>query len=430
VLRIFGSVEEGEAGTVFVLLLNLFVLLFTYYLLKTAREPLILSMGGAEMKSYAAAAQALALVVFVPAYGWLSTRMEPSRLIIVMGLFFGATVEGFYLASLAQVPYLGFAFFVWLGIFSNAAVALFWSYASDLYGPAAGERLFPVIAIGAAAGSPIGSGVAERLFASGMSPYDMMHVGAVLLGVQVALYVIVERRTRGTRGTWHRAPAPPRSGGGGFTGFGLVMRSPYLRVIALLFVLVNLVNTTGEYILGRSVVAAAQLAATENPGLDVGAYIGAFYGRFYFWVNTASVLIQAFLVSRIVKRFGLRGALFALPVVAFGAYALVATGVGLAAIGCAKVAENAVDYSAMNTGKQMLWLPTSGEQKYAAKQAIDGFFVRVGDLFAAAVVFTGTTFLGVGVAGFATLNLVFVVLGMATVWKVLARYRALCAACG
>jgi AAA family ATP:ADP antiporter len=208
------------------------------------------------------------------------------------------------------------------------------------------------------------------------------------------------------------------------------MRSPYLRVVAVLFVLVNLVNTTGEYILGRSVVGAAPLAATENPGLDVGAYIGAFYGRFYFWVNTASVLIQAFLVSRVVKRFGLGGALFALPVVAFGAYALVATGVGLAAIGCAKVAENSVDYSAMNTGKQMLWLPTAGEQKYAAKQAIDGFFVRVGDLLAAAVVFTGTTFLGVGVAGFATLNLVFVVLGMATVWTVLARYRSLCATCG
>lgn len=430
VLRVFGSVEEGEAGTVVVLVLNLFVLLFTYYLLKTAREPLILSMGGAEMKSYAAAAQAVALGVFVPAYGWLSTRLEPGRLIIVMVLFFGATVEVFYLASLARVPYLGFAFFVWLGIFSNAAVALFWSYASDLYGPAAGERLFPVIAIGAAAGSPIGSGVAEHLFASGMSPYDLMHIGAVLLGVQVALYLIVERRMRGTRGTWRPQPGPPGFGGGGFTGFGLVVRSPYLRVVAVLFVLVNLVNTTGEYVLGRSVVGAAQLAAAENPGLDVGAYIGAFYGRFYFWVNTASVLIQAFLVSRIVKRFGLGGVLFALPVVAFGAYALVASGVGLAAIGWAKVAENAVDYSAMNTGKQMLWLPTSGEQKYAAKLAIDGFFVRVGDLLAAAVIFTGTTFLGAGVAGFATLNLVFVVLGMATAWKVLARYRSLCATCG
>jgi AAA family ATP:ADP antiporter len=426
VLRVFGPVEEAEAGTVVLLLLNLFVLLFTYYLLKTVREPLILATGGAEMKSYGAAFQAAALVAFVPAYGWISSRLNRARLIVAMVLFFAATVEVFYLASLARVPYLGFAFYVWLGIFSNAAIALFWSYASDLHGPDSGERLFPVIAVGAAAGSPVGSKVAERLFAGGMSPYEMMHVGALLLVLQLALYQIVERRTRGRRGTRRVERAPLASGPG---GFGLVLRSPYLRLIAVLLVLLNVVNTTGEYILGRSVMDAARLAASADPALDVAAYIGAFYGRYYFWVNIASVVLQAFLVSRIVKRFGLAGAIFALPIVAFGAYALVATGAGLAAIGWAKGAENAVDYSTMNTGKQMLWLPTAGEEKYEAKQAIDSFFVRAGDLLAAGVIFAGTTFLGAGIAGFAGLNLVLVVLWGAAAWAVLGRYRSLCATC-
>lgn len=423
VLRIFGPVEQAEAGTVVLLLLNLFVLLFTYYLLKTLREPLILATGGAEMKSYAAAFQAAGLVAFVPAYGWISSRVDRGRLIVAMVLFFAATVEIFSLASLARVPYLGFAFFVWLGIFSNAAIALFWSYASDLHGPESGERLFPVIAVGAAAGSPVGSKVAERLFAGGMSPDEMMHVGALLLVVQLALYRIVERRTRGTR----RAERAPLASGPG--GFGLVLRSPYLRLVAVLLVLLNLVNTTGEYILGRSVVSAARLAAAADPALDVASYIGAFYGRYYFWVNIASVVLQALLVSRIVKRLGLAGAIFALPIVAFGAYALVAAGAGLAAIRWAKGAENAVDYSAMNTGKQLLWLPTAPEEKYEAKQVIDSFFVRAGDLLAAGVVFAGTTFLGAGIAGFAFLNLVLVVLWVTTAWALLGRYRSLCVTC-
>jgi ATP:ADP antiporter, AAA family len=426
VLRIFGRVEQAEAGTVALLLLNVFVLLFAYYLLKTVREPLILATGGAEMKSYAAAFQAAALVAFVPAYGWLSSRMDRSRLIVVMVLVFAATVEVFYLASLARVPYLGFAFFVWVGIFSNAAIALFWSYASDLHGPESGQRLFPVIAVGAAAGSPVGSKVAELLFAGGMSPYDVMHVGALLLVLQLALYRIVERRTQRTRGT-RRAERAPRAAGPG--GFGLVLRSPYLRLVAVLFMLLNLVNTTGEYILGRSVVVAARLAASADPALDVASYIGAFYGRYYFWVNVASVILQAFLVSRIVRRVGLAGALFALPLVAFGAYALVAAGAGLGAIRWAKGAENAVDYSAMNTGKQLLWLPTGPEEKYEAKQAIDSFFVRAGDLLSAAVVFAGTTFLGAGIAGFAFLNLILVVFWVATAWVLVGRYRSLCATC-
>ena len=41
-----------------------------------------------------------------------------------------------------------------------------------------------------------------------------------------------------------------------------------------------------------------------------------------------------------------------------------------------KTAENATDYSMMNTARQLLWLPTSREEKYKAKQAIDTFFVR------------------------------------------------------
>jgi AAA family ATP:ADP antiporter len=408
---------------VVLLLANLFVLLVAYYVLKTVREPLILASGGAEMKSYAAAFQAAALVLFVPAYSWLGSRLDRSRLIVAVVLFFLVTVELFYLGSLVRVPHLGFAFFVWVGIFSVASIALFWSYANDLHGPETGERLFPVIAVGAAAGSPVGSKVAERLFAGGMSPDEMMHVGALLLVVQLALYRIVERRTRGTRRA-ERAPLAPGPG-----GFGLVLRSPYLRLVAVLLILLNLVNTTGEYILGRSVVSAARLAAAADPALDVASYIGAFYGRYYFWVNIASVVLQALLVSRIVKRLGLAGAIFALPIVAFGAYALVAAGAGLAAIRWAKGAENAVDYSAMNTGKQLLWLPTAPEEKYEAKQVIDSFFVRAGDLLAAGVVFAGTTFLGAGIAGFAFLNLVLVVLWVTTAWALLGRYRSLCVTC-
>ena len=56
-----------------------------------------------------------------------------------------------------------------------------------------------------------------------------------------------------------------------------------------------------------------------------------------------------------------------------------------------KIAENSTDYSVMNTGKQMVWLPTSPEEKYKAKQAVDTFFVRIGDMLAGGVVFVGRT---------------------------------------
>ena len=52
-LGAFGEVRPGEAPTVLLLALNVFLLLTAYYLLKVAREPLILLGAGAEVKSYA-----------------------------------------------------------------------------------------------------------------------------------------------------------------------------------------------------------------------------------------------------------------------------------------------------------------------------------------------------------------------------------------
>ena len=44
------------------------------------------------------------------------------------------------------------------------------------------------------------------------------------------------------------------------------------------------------------------------------------------------------------------------------------------------MADNSLDYSLGNTTKQALWLPTSREAKYKAKQAVDSFFMRAGDV--------------------------------------------------
>ena len=94
-----------------------------------------------------------------------------------------------------------------------------------------------------------------------------------------------------------------------------------------------------------------------------------------------------------MKYRGLRGALLALPLIALGGYAIIAAGVGFSVVRWIKTAENATDYSIMNTARQLLWLPTTRDEKYKAKQAIDTFFVRGGDVLSAAAVYVGTSVL-------------------------------------
>jgi AAA family ATP:ADP antiporter len=421
-LRVFGDVRAGEGATVLLMSLNVFLLLTGYYILKTAREPLILLAGGAELKSYASAAQALTLIFYVPLYGWVAQKLPRQRFLSAVILFFVGCIQLFYLGSRAGVPHLGFVFFVWVGIFSLTTIAQFWSYANEIYARPEGDRLFPLIAIGSTAGAPLGAAVAERLFGQGLSPFVMMEIAAVILVVHLSLYRVVAARMATHAG---RPVAEPIQAG---NGFALVLKSPYLRLVALLLVLLNIVNTVGEYILGQAVVTHADAQLAADAAFDKQAYIGTFYGHYFLMTNLVAIALQAFVVSRLVKRLGLRGAVYALPLVAICGYGAAATGAALGLLLYVKVAENGTDYSVMNTAKQMIWLPTSREEKYKAKQAIDTFFVRAGDMLAAGVVFVGTHFIHRGVSGFARLNIVFVLLACGVAWLLLQEYRRLTAA--
>src|SRR5262249_52986730 len=70
-----------------------------------------------------------------------------------------------------------------------------------------------------------------------------------------------------------------------------------------------------------------------------------------------------------------------------------------------KVFDNSIDYSLGNTAKQALWLPTSRVAKYKAKQAVDSFFMRSGDVLQAGIVFIGER-LAFTVSAFASANIV------------------------
>ena len=292
--------------------------------------------------------------------------------------------------------------------------------ANEIYARTDGDRLFPLIAVGSAAGAPLGAALAEWLFGLHTSPFLMMQIAAVILLLHLGLYRIV-----GNRVAAKAAPAsdPMKRG----NGFALVLKSSYLRLIALFLVLLNIVNTIGEYILGQAVVNTGNAQVVADSGFNKEAFIGSFYGNYFFWTNIATILIQAFVVSRIVKKFGMRGVLLALPIVALGAYSMAAVGAGLSVLLYVKIAENSTDYSVMNTGKQMLWLPSNREEKYKAKQAIDTFFVRAGDMLAAGVVFVGTQLLSFGVISFACANIAFVLIAICVATLLLREYHRITA---
>ena len=153
--------------------------------------------------------------------------------------------------------------------------------------------------------------------------------------------------------------------------------------------------------------------------------IGQFYATYFTYVNVLGLVLQLFVVSRVVKYLGVPIGVMILPVLSLTAYGVIMFLPILRAVLAAKVAENSTDYSINNTIRNMLFLPCTREQKYSAKQAIDSFFVRMGDVSSAALVFVGTTFLALHPRGFAIVNAALVIVWLSLAWRIGKQYKEL-----
>ena len=143
----------------------------------------------------------------------------------------------------------------------------------------------------------------------------------------------------------------------------------------------------------------------------------AFYGNLYFWINLVGLLLQAFIVSRILKFAGFGMLMLTTPLISLAAYLSMLAVPMLAVIKAVKIAENASNYSVNNTARHILWLPTTKQMLYQAKPTIDTLFVRLGDGCAALTVLLGTRVFSFSIFDFVIWNLVLVV-----IWLALAIY--------
>jgi ATP:ADP antiporter, AAA family len=413
-------VAPGEGRSAFLFFLHGFLLLSSYQVMKALREAFMLAKFSAEQRAYAVAMMALVLMVVVPLYGRLRHHLEGAALLRAVTLFFVLTLPIFAWLASYGMP-IAFPFFIWVGIFGVMAVAQMWAYAADSFNVRSGQRLFVVIMLGANLGALAGSKVTELVVAA-LSPMGLMLLAAGTLAATLFLPTPARAAIpEGSRAVAiERARPLPKVMG----GIGLVLRDRYLLTIALFVVLLNWINTTGEYILADYVKADAVARVAESGGtLDLGELITAFYGNFNFWVTLISLGIQLFVVSRVYQAVGIRGALLVHPtIVAFG-YGILALAplIGgfipiFSLIRRIKFAENGLDYSLMNTTRQALFLPVDRDSKYDGKTAIDTFFWRFGDLIQAVGIYVGLHMLGWKSHEFAVLTFILALVWIGLAW--------------
>jgi AAA family ATP:ADP antiporter len=433
-LRLFADVHPREGATSLILVANIFLILLAFYLVKPVRDGWLAvteigDLTNLEIKAYSAFAQSIVLLGILPIYARLAARLSRRNLIVGVGIVFGLLLVAFWLSQpsllLGRSQIFGILFYLFVGIFSVILVAQFWAFTTDVYGAERGARLFPLIAIGAALGATVGSWLGRKLILlPAIDAFDMILVALVPLSASLALAVITDRRgaygdpSQWTTDRWQQAAAPESHG-----PFRLIFKHRYLTATAAMMMVFTWVVTSGDNILFgivRSNLAEdlAPLAATPQAfERALQEATATFYGDLYFWVNLITLILQAFVVSRILSFGGMQALLYTTPFVSLVAYASMAFVPVLGLIKVLKVAENSSTLSIHNTARQMLWLPTTKEMLYQAKPTVDTLFVRLGDGLAALTILIGTRVFQLGIFGFVVFNM-----GLVLVWILLSRY--------
>jgi len=425
ILAIATRIRPGEGLPTWSLIANAFFLLYSHYLLKVVRETLLLSTGSALDKSLANALSALAIsgVIFVYTifYKKFQRQSHRSLLTVFVNSFFFINILIFFgLISIdIKTPMV---FYVWQSIYGILIVSHFWSFCADLMNQKSGKRLFPPIMIGASIGAWIGSLSADWVY--GISGINSVLIAALIcLLFATRLSIFAESRLPVSSKNKTLQLSDKDSSFSFHEGFRLLFSHRYLTYVAAFVILMNWINTTGEFIFAAYVKDAVQAAVLADDSLTQSALITGHYSTYYTWINLLGFLIQALLVSRLFRWFGITGSLLILPLVSIVAYGFIAFIPIFLVAKIAMIVENSTSYSIANTTRNALYLPLNRNDKYLGKTTIDTFCWRLGDLIQFGVIFAGLNWFGWEKIAFVWFNLGLSLLMLLVCYRIGRLYR-------
>jgi ATP:ADP antiporter, AAA family len=343
-----------------------FALLASYYVLRPLRDQSAIA-GGIKALPWLFTATFVTLLVAQPIYGALVARLLRRRFIVVVYHFFAANLVLFWLLLVLNIQPVAVArvFFVWVSVFNLFAVAVFWSFMADLFDSAQGKRLFGFIGAGGTAGALLGP-VLTIALAGLIGPANLLLVALALLEVAVLCVHRLEHTTA-VDGASQRGERPV--GGGAFSAFGEVLRSPYLLGIAAWISLLSF-GATVLYFAQAHIVAAEVHGAAAQTRIFAGVDLA---------VGVLSLVTQLFATGRFLERFGCGAAAATLPAVYLVGFAVLGFSPTLAVVLVFQVAQRWANFAIANPARQVFFTVVERTEKYKAKNFIDVVVFRGSD---------------------------------------------------
>jgi AAA family ATP:ADP antiporter len=376
--RIFKSlavIEDSELTAVILSMLYFFFLFGSYSVVKPVRDAMGTVYGVAHLQELFTATL-VASLLFAPLYAGLASRIRLSTLLPWVYGFIAASVLAFCIlfrsiSDPQQVHWVAAAFYVWVSTFNMLIISVFWSFMADIFSRTQAKRLFGFVAAGGTIGGIVGPLIAkemsERIGNNGLMVISAL--GFVVTAVLVSLLAREKAKLATSGAESQRTTLDRKLSGGLLDGFLLLLRSPYLLLLALFLLLMTWISTIVYFQLGDLITKAFVSPAERTSA----------YATIELWVNSLAVVVQLLGTGRLIRRFGVTTGLLINPVIMVIAFLAVLFSPVLLVLGGIQIVRRVAEYAVAKPTREMLFTVVDQESKYKAKNVIDTVVYRFGD---------------------------------------------------
>ena len=417
----FVNIRREELPQILLMFSYFFLVITSFWILKPLKKSIFvqfyrdtgfhflgMSMDAAQAELIAKVANMFVALVAATVFAYLSRWFRRQQLTYVFSGFILVCYLYFLWTIHEPQSLTVWSFYFFGDLYSTLMVATFFAFLNDSVAPEKAKRVYGLIGLGGVAGGVLGSSTV----AANISDLTMQHWLWICSAVAVIIVGIAAIAGRLFAGEFP-APASPkekpqRQGNPATDGARLVFQSRYLLAIVAIVGLYEMVSTIMDF----------QFTSTVAHYLQ-GPAIGVHFSRVFAFTNWVALFVQFFLTSFVMTRYGVGAALVFLPAAAL----LGSTGFLLSPLllvgSFLNTADNGFSYSINQSAKEVLYVPTTSEEKYKAKAFIDMFIQR----FAKALAVGLSLVISFSFKGFESIRwLSLVTVVILVVWIATARY--------
>jgi len=425
------GLQKGEREMALLMAAYHFLLLIILYLLKPVRDSLFLAGRGPEELPYVFILTTVLVVPVVILHTRVGQAMRIGRLVDGVTLFLAANLVGLYWLLTTDASWVPYLLYAWVSIFSLLITSQFWLLANAIFGASQAKRVFTVLSAGAILGAVAG-GEMTGLLVNGAEIHSrtLLFVAAFLLVGSVVLSRWIRARHRHRGGTVDGGTDPSSTTAfddgtdestqavaaadgepdpeeathtaeeheastqmaarpsGSWEAWSIIRNSRHLRLIVGVIAIMVVTSTFVDF---QFKTVAAQAFAAEDA-------LTSFMGRFYGRVSLVALVVQFLIAPRLIRILGIGGALSVLPLALAGGTIAMVLVPGLVAGVALRGADQTLKHSIDKTGRELLFVPVSLQQKKKVKVFVDLFVDQGAQGVAGALLLLFTAVLGFSTA--------------------------------